>query len=491
MSFWKKNNMEDHREEKKEIHEVKFRNRDFWFTAIFFSLIFIGMCSYYIHYVYDNSQDMINNSYNKRQHLLVAKNTRGKIYSAEGEVLAETVILEDGSEKRVYPFDDLFSHVVGFSTKGRTGIEAEVNSYIINSNVSLSKQIDNELQKSKNPGDSAITGLKRRLQEIASKSLGVSRGAVIVSNIKTGEIMAMVSKPDFNPNTIVEDWNGFIEDEESSVLVNRATQGIYPPGSTFKIITSLAYLRQHEGDYSNYYYKCTGSFNYEDSKIRCYHGTVHNGVDFITSFAKSCNCSYASMGLGLDRNIYYEVVTDLGFNQNLPFNFNYSKSRVQVDDNVADEDMIQISFGQGSVQMTPMHLHLITNAIALGGTPMKPLLVNKIVSEDGKVVKEFRPEKYKSLISEREAEVLKMMMQQVVEKGTASKLKGLDYTAAGKTGSAEYNLVKEDSHAWFTGFAPAEDPEISVTIIVERIGSGGDYAVPIAKRIFDEYLLKR
>ena len=482
--MWKNGTMK-HKKEKKE--EKRSRNREIWFTGIFFSILFSAMVGYYSYYVQENGREMINNSYNTRQHLLTNKNSRGNIYSAEGEILAETIVLQDGSEGRNYPYEDLFSHVVGFSTKGKTGIEAEVNSYLINSGISLSSQIENEAAGRKNPGDNAYTSLRVDLQRIASKSLGVSKGAIIVSNVKTGEILAMVSKPDFNPNTIVQDWEGYLEDKESSVLLNRATQGIYPPGSTFKIVTSLAYLRQHEGQYQNYFYNCIGSYKFEDSKIRCYHGTVHNTVDFITSFAKSCNCSYANMGLELDRNIYHDTIIDLGFNQSLPVNFNYNQSKLTVDETISEEDMIQISFGQGSVQMTPLHLHLITNAIAAGGTPKKPYLINKIVSQEGKVIEEFTPQTYKALMTTEEADILKMMMEQVVEKGTGTRLKGLEYSAAGKTGSAEYNLIKEDSHAWFTGFAPVEDPEISVTIIVERIGSGGDYAVPIAKRLFDAY----
>lgn len=482
--MWKNGTMK-HKKEKKE--KKRSRNREIWFTGIFFSILFSAMVGYYSYYVQENGREMINNSYNTRQHLLTKKNSRGNIYSAEGEILAETIVLQDGSEGRNYPYEDLFSHVVGFSTKGKTGIEAEVNSYLINSGISLSSQIENEAAGRKNPGDNAYTSLRVDLQRIASKSLGVSKGAIIVSNVKTGEILAMVSKPDFNPNTIVQDWEGYLEDKESSVLLNRATQGIYPPGSTFKIVTSLAYLRQHEGQYQNYFYNCIGSYKFEDSKIRCYHGTVHNTVDFITSFAKSCNCSYANMGLELDRNIYHDTIIDLGFNQSLPVNFNYNQSKLIVDETISEEDMIQISFGQGSVQMTPLHLHLITNAIAAGGTPKKPYLINKIVSQEGKVIEEFAPQNYKALMTTEEADILKMMMEQVVEKGTGTRLKGLEYSAAGKTGSAEYNLIKEDSHAWFTGFAPVEDPEISVTIIVERIGSGGDYAVPIAKRLFDAY----
>ena len=118
---------------------------------------------------------------------------------------------------------------------------------------------------------------------------------------------------------------------------------------------------------------------------------------------------------------------------------------------------------------------------------MKPMLITGVKSEDGKDVESFSKESYKRLMTAEEAQTLKEMMEQVVLNGTASKLKGLSYTAAGKTGSAEFNTNTSDSHAWFTGFAPVENPEISVTIIVEDAGSGGSYAVPIAKRIFDAY----
>lgn len=467
--------------------EKKKSNREIWFTGIFFSFLFLIMMGYYVRFVTVEGQDMINSSYNSRQKMLTAKNTRGIIYSADMEKLAETITDEEGKEYRNYPYENLFAHVVGFSTKGKTGIEAQANSYLINSNIPLAEKINNEIEGEKNPGDNVYTSLRTDLQKIASKSLGVSKGAVIVSNVKTGEILAMVSKPDFNPCTIAQDWDEYIEDENSSVLLNRATQGSYPPGSTFKMVTTLAYLREHNGIYEDYVYNCQGSFKYGDSKITCYHGTVHNEVDMIKSFAKSCNCSYANMGINADRENYRQTIERLGFNQELPVDFNYSKSKLNVDDSVSVEDMIQISFGQGSVQMTPLHLHLITNAIANGGTPMKPQLINKVETASGELVKEFKAQPYQEFMTKPEADVLKMLMTEVVQQGTAKKLKGLEYTAAGKTGSAEYNRIKEDSHAWFTGFAPAEAPEISVTIIVESIGSGGDYAVPIAKRLFDAY----
>ena len=131
---------------------------------------------------------------------------------------------------------------------------------------------------------------------------------------------------------------------------------------------------------------------------------------------------------------------------------------------------------------------MITCAVANRGILMKPYMIQRVESAEGAKIKEFSPEEYGALMSQKEASLLKGYMEDVVMNGTGSKLSGLSYTAAGKTGSAEFNSKKEESHAWFTGFAPASDPQIVVTVIIEGAGSGGDYAVPMARRVFDAYL---
>ncbi len=457
-------------------------------VTCFFLAVFTGMMIYLCFYVKNNEQKLFNNSYNSRQGILAKENSRGTIFDKDGLVLAESIV-NGKKETREYPMGNLYSHVVGFSTKGKTGIEDSANYYLINSNISLSEKVEHDVSGKKNPGNNIYTTLDTKLQKIAYDSMGIYKGAIVVSDVKTGKILAMVSKPDFNPNTVVEDWDGYLKDKESSVLLNRVTQGIYPPGSTFKIVTALEYIREHEDDYLNYKYTCNGSFSDGLTKINCYHGSVHGSLNFLTSFEKSCNSSFSNIGLKLNRKQYGKTLNSLMFNENLPLDGNYSISKLKVDDNVSDDDMIQIAIGQGKAQITPMHLNMITNAIANDGVLMKPFLIDKAVSADGNVLKQYEPEEYKTLLTKKESDILTNMMIAVVQDGTGTKLKNNLYQAAGKTGSAEYNGVKEDSHAWFTGFAPADNPQISVTIIIEGIGSGGDYAVPIAKRIFDEYFI--
>ena len=468
----------------------KLRTLEIRITSLFFAALFTGMIVYLCFYVKNNEQELLNNSYNSRQSILAEENSRGAIYDKNGEILAQSVIDAQNKETRQYPFNNLYSHAIGFSTKGKTGVENISNYYLINSNISLTQKVENDVAGKKNPGNNIYTTFDTRLQQIAYDSLGVYKGAVIVSDVKTGKILAMVSKPDFDPNTVVEDWDKFVEDKESSVLLNRTTQGLYPPGSTFKIVTALEYIRENEDTYTDYRFNCNGSFSDGSTTINCYHGTNHGSLNFLTSFEKSCNSSFANIGLSLNRDQYGTLLEDLLFNQKLPLDYNYSISKLSVDSSVSDDDMIQIAIGQGKAQITPIHLNMITNAIANDGILMKPMVIEKAVSADGTILKEYEPDIYKTLLSSRESDILTNMMVAVVQDGTGTKLKNDVYQAAGKTGSAEYNGVKEDSHAWFTGFAPANDPEISVTIIIEGIGSGGDYAVPIAKRIFDGYFIQ-
>lgn len=453
-----------------------------------FTAAFLCMMGYTCYYAMTHKQEMINNSYNSRQEMLINQNMRGTIYAGDRQVLAQTVVDEDGNEKREYPYGNLFSHVVGYSTNGRFGVEAQANYYLIQSNAKLSDKVASEMSGEKYPGDSVITTLDVGLQQIAYQSLGAYKGAIIVTEPSTGRILAMVSKPDFDPNEIEAIWDDLLEDKNSSVLLNRATQGLYPPGSTFKIITALQYIRENPDTYANYTYQCNGRFSHGEDVINCFHGSAHGSVNFTKAFAKSCNASFANISVSLDKSSYEDTLSDLLFNGELPVSFSYNKSRVTVNENVSDSDVMQASIGQGTDAITPLHMNMITCAIANDGVLMKPYLIDHVENDNGSVIKQFSSSSYGRLLTEKEAEILTQLMEEVVKSGTATKLKDSGYTAAGKTGSAEYNSVKTDSHAWFTGFAPVEDPQICVTIIIEGAGSGGDFAVPIAKRIFNAYL---
>lgn len=452
-----------------------------------FVALFIAMLGYLMYFIAIDSSSVINNSHNSRQELLAQRVVRGKIYSANREVLAETIVNSDKTETRNYPYGSLFAHVVGFSTHGKTGIESMENFNLLTSNAFVTERLQHTISDEKNIGDNVVTTLDLKLQQAADEALGVYRGAIVVMDPKTGKILSMVSKPDFDPNTVDAQWDSMTADTESGTLVNRATLGLYPGGSTFKIVTALAYIREHMEDYEQYQYQCNGHFTKEDQVINCYHGIRHGQVDLKQSFADSCNSSFANISTELDRKKFQETCESLLFNTELPLDFSYKQSYVPINRNSDLEEVMQTAIGQGKTQVTPIHMAMITSAIANDGVLMKPYVVEKIENYNQDIIKEYKPDTYGKLMTAEEAEILQTFMKEVVQSGTGTKLKGLSYEAAGKTGSAEYTTDKSESHAWFTGYAVQGDRSIVVTIVVEGAGSGGEYAVPMAKRIFDQY----
>ena len=465
------------------------KNREFAVVAYSFLALFVGMMGYFIYFQVVLSEDFINNPYNKRQEIFQEKIVRGTIYSADKEILAETVTDADGKETRRYPYDNLFAHVVGYANHGKTGLESFANFNLLRSNISTPEKIAGELSAVKNPGDNVVTTLSVALQQTAFDAIGAFRGAVVVMEPKTGKILAMVSKPDYNPNTVSEDWALLTaEDNDKSQLLNRAMQGLYPPGSTFKILTTLEYIREHPADYESYQYNCTGDFASGNAKIHCYGGTRHGSVDLKSSFARSCNTSYASLGLTLDLNRFKSLCDEMLFNSALPIDLLYNKSSFVLSPNDADSAVMETSIGQGKTLVTPLHMALITSAIANDGVLMKPYVIDHIENANGSTVEQNKPAVFLQLITQEEAVILQDFMHAVVSDGTGKKLKDQIYDAYGKTGSAEYSTGADSSHSWFVGYAKMEGKEdIAVSVIVERSGSGSEYAVPIAKEIFEVY----
>lgn len=460
------------------------KSAHFW-TGLILVGMFGALIVNIVYFVAHNSYDVISDEHNPRQALLAHQNIRGNIAAANGNILAATNV-SGNKETRIYPYGDLFAHVVGFSTMGKTGIENMMNMNLVTSNASLSSKVDNDISRSKDRGDSVITTLDIPLQQCAYDAIGYYKGAVVVTEVKTGKILAMVSKPCFDPNYIEDEWEDIVEDPNSTVLLNRATQGLYPPGSTFKILDLLEYVKEHPSDYKKYGYQCNGRFNYDGRKITCFHGSVHGYVDLRTSFALSCNCSFANIGTTVDRKAFSDTLKTMLFDSPLPLDIEYNRSHSPITADAEDWEVVQGSIGQGKTYVTPVHMNMITSCIANKGVLMKPMFVERIENSDGNVMKTYAPEVYNRLVDENSASVVAEYMRAVVTSGTGTVLKSAKYTSAGKTGSAEADS-SGTSHAWFTGFAPYEDPEIAVTIIIEGAGTGGSYAVPMAKRIFDCY----
>lgn len=432
--------------------------------------------------------DYANSPYNsKRQGTYQERVVKGEILASDGDVLASTQTDTDGSEVRVYPYENIFAHVVGYSASGTSGLEQVMNSQLLSSHANLAEQVQKEFQSEKNIGDNVVTTLNVKLQKAAYEALGDRKGAVVVMEPDTGKILAMVSKPDFNPNTIMQDWEQINADANSSILVNRATQGQYPPGSTFKIVTALAYWRQHN-TFDDFSFQCSGEVTNGGYTIHCYHNSVHGQEDFTSAFSHSCNSAFAQVGVELDRSAYVETVNSLLFNTELPIDLYYRKAKFDLEVKSADALTMQTAIGQGDTLVSPMYMAMLTSAVANGGNLMTPYLVERVENYTGDTVKTYTPKSYKKLMTAQEAAKLSELMTRVVENGTASALSQRGYTAAGKTGTAEHGDVSSTTpHAWFVGFSNVEDPDIVVSVIAEESGSGSEVAVPIAQKIFDAY----
>lgn len=474
----------------------KSGNRQILHLTWFFACMFLCLIIYILYFVYTDSDEVINNSYNKREALYAERTIRGDILSRNGEVLAFTDI-SSGEEVRQYPYGRIFAHVVGYNSKGKAGIENLANFRLLSSNVLFTERIKNDILGKKNPGDSVVTTLDLNTQIAAYNALSGRKGAVVVMNVSNGHILAMVSEPDFDPNDINALWDPLMQDTDNAILLNRCVQGLYPPGSTFKIVTALEYIKE-KNNVSDYEFECPGYFEYKGTKINCYHGASHGEVDFNTSFAKSCNASFANITTKLDRSQFRNTCEELLFNKSVPSpailnnrsSMTAKSSLVPVNSKSDIDELMQTGIGQGMTSISPYHMCLISAAIANGGMLMNPVIVSEIETAYGDSVYTMAERKYKRLISEEDSVKVKELMRSVITDGTGTKLLDSNgYLAYGKTGSAEFSNNKAESHAWFTGFAEGETSgdTIAIAVIVENGGSGGQVAVPIAKSVFDAY----
>lgn len=450
---------------------------------------FVGLVAYVIYFMQFKAELVIANSRNIRQDSFADVVERGDIITSDGIVIATSTTDEEGNTIRSYPYGRMFSHLVGYEDRGKAGLELQGNFYMLRSHINIFERTYNQLKEEKNRGDNLITTIDYRLQEAAYNALGGCNGAVVVLEPDTGRMLAMVSKPDYDPNDMDSVWAYIDSDEgsDSSVLLNRATQGLYAPGSTFKVVTLLEYIKEHPSDYDNYSYNCVGAAIFSGVSIHCSHDSVHGDVTLADSLAYSCNLSFANIGSTLNLTDFRNTAETLLFNNDLPFDGVYSMSHFVINAQSTNDQLPQTVIGQGDTQITPLHNALIMSAIANGGVLMKPYLIQAIENDDGASVKKFRSKTYGSLMTSEEAQILTEYMKGVCDYGTASGTFGwTSYDVAGKTGTAEYDN-EGNCNSWFVGFSNPDNPDIVVSVVVEDYTSNGVSGVWVAKQIFDAY----
>ena len=476
--------------ERKKTNKKRIINQDIFKVSIFFAVLFFGMIVFLGYFLTFDASSVINNTYNKRADNIKKTIKRGTIYSSEWNVLACTELDEDGNETRVYPYGEDFFHVVGYESNGGMGLESSYNYYLLSTHANIFSKIASEFTSSKLQGDSIHTTLDTGMQTLMNEILGDNEGAIVAIDPTTGEIYGMVSKPSMDANDVEAAWADIVSDEDNSVLLNRVTQATLTPGSTFKIFTLLEYYRENNGYTDGFEYNCEGTLSVDGQTFGCPNGNSHGYENLRSAFAYSCNCAFSYIGKSLDLTQFAENNEKMLFNTDLDLDIATKSSSFSLSEDASDFMIMQTAFGQGETLISPIHLAMVTCAIANNGVLMKPHLVSEVVDSDGNTVKKFNNSIYSTLMTTDEAAFMKDSMRAVVTDGTAVLLSyDGNYYAYGKTGTAETRSNNDEnySHSWFTGFAENDGKKLVVCAMIENTDEAGITGVWAVKQIFDYY----
>jgi peptidoglycan glycosyltransferase len=443
---------------------------------------------------------------------------RGLIYAADGK----TVLAANRTKKstgqtlylRRYPQGGLAAQVVGYSKEGRSraGLERSQNAYLTASDANLGTiwdKLTNQLKGATITGNNLILNLNPTAQRIAEAALQGNCGAAVVLNPKTGQVEVMASSPSFNPN-LVESNNGFASilkapsacPGSSSALLNRATQGLYTPGSIFKTITAAAALDNNvynanspfydPGYCTEYGQKVSNALNPDQT------AESYGNVTFLEAYEHSINAVFCNIGKKLGAKTILDEAKKFGFYSDPPIElpsdevapsglYNFQQHKLFSNPNLVDPG--RLAFGQERMLVTPLQMALVAAGVANGGTIMVPHLIKEVRTPGGSLVTKVKPQVWRHATSPQTAATLNQFMQAVVTGGTGTSAQIPGIKVAGKTGTAETG--KHDVYtAWFIFFAPADNPTVAGAVVLENQlnGFGGAVAAPIAKQLMQAIL---
>lgn len=467
---------------------AQLRRTFYLFAAGFVALV--GVLAYWQVYA---REPLVTDPANRLQSRRVQEVPRGLILAGDGETVLARSEQENGESTytRVYPEGPLYAGVTGYwSTQyGASGLEISQNNNL--SGAGEPETLDeliNQISGVPQAGNDVELTLDPELQRLAYDGLASSstgRGAVVALNPQSGEILSLVSYPSFDPNNIDENFEELTQDPNFP-LVNRATQGLYPPGSTFKVITAAAALKA--GVKPSDRYRDNGTYETPGYTVYNYRGREYGQQTFEQAFANSVNAIFARIGNeSVGAEALAQTAEDFGFYDPYEdFALPIAPSFFDPPPEQWDQGNIaQTSFGQQTVSSTVFEMANVTGAIANGGTMMQPRLVREVRSPDGVIIDKPTSRVHNRALDEETASTLNDMMQEAVnqvESGAA--IPGV--RVAGKTGTAE--APGGELHSWFISFAPADDPEIAVAVMVENGQEGYKQALPIARRLMEAHL---
>lgn len=379
-------------------------------------------------------------------------------------------------------------------TLGRAGVEAQYEEALrgmrgkrFEEITCKSSQIEKViLERPSISGNNIYVTIDSEIQRYAEKSLGTYKGAIIVMDPWTGEILAMVSNPRFNPNMIGEDFTKLAKDP-SKPFLNRAIQSTLPPGSTFKIITAIAALSTNYID-TQTAFDCQGSINYKNILQRCSSSSGHGSISLKDAITYSCNVFFFETAKIMGGESMYNYAGLFHLGEKTGIDLPYERSGNMPKTTTAASAM-NIAIGQGNLLTTPLQLIRVYAAIANGGVLVQPHVLLKITNSQGETIRTFQSgSRQKIPLQPSVLDVIQTSLKDVIVRGTG-RGKGLDvYKVAGKTGTAE-TRHKKDNHAWFVGYAPYDNPRYCFVILVEHIPQhAADVACPIARELLSHIL---
>jgi peptidoglycan glycosyltransferase len=463
----------------------------FGFVLVLYALLF-GFTSYWS--IFD-ANSLKANTANRRPLLEEQKIKRGDIVAADGSVIAKSVPQGSGNNKiyvRRYPEGSLFGNPIGYSfvTQGQVGFEQSHNDELVGNKTEFLSVLD-ELQGHSQVGDKVQSSLDPAAQRAAVDGLGGQRGSVVAMVPSTGEIRAMVSIPEYDPNQVPNHFAQLNRDSNAP-LFNRATQAGYPPGSTMKVVTATAAL--DSGEFTPNSTLSGRSPQVIDGVPLSNSGGEQFGtIDMTTALTNSVNTWWAQVGEKLGKDTMFKYMDRFGFDQKPQLdypNFQLATSGVYDGNKLLGPndpiDIGRVAIGQERLRVTPLQMTEVAAAVANKGELMEPRLWSKVIDPDGRETN-LDPSRQSRVMSEQTASELNDMMQSVVQEGTgtAAAVSGID--VAGKTGTAE--ISGGVNQAWFIGFAPANDPKIAIACTVERTsGFGGPTCGPIFKSVAETIL---
>ena len=429
--------------------------------------------------------------------VLSTRNTRyrsAKSSVIPGDILDRngvTIATTDENGKRIYQSNILsrssLVHLLG-DDEGNVanGVDSFQANYLLGFETSLQERVDALVNGKTRVGDTVVITADSKLQtEIVQffrngeKTKGKC-GAAVVMNYKTGEVLALVSLPVYDPQNITDT----IKNSHQHPFWNRAVQSTLPPGSTFKIITAIAALENLSGIESRTF-QCTGATQVMNQLITDYGNDQHGDISLERAFRLSCNNTFAQAALLMGDKALRETAENFGFNDNFLFRDLVVENSRYPTQNRNDFEIAWSGAGQSQVVATPLHMCMVSAAIANDGVMMEPRLLGRVQSPTGVVRLRYSQKAYRTACSPETAAIIEGYMKDVVKNGTGTRAKVDGLTIAGKTGSAESSIDGLDvTHAWFTGYIADDRYPYAVCVLVEDGGTGGSVAAPVAQQIF-------